>query len=1019
MAERSDPDPRGFYKNAAIGLCCFGVDLRFLDVNDWLAGVSGLSVADHMGKTAADVWPEIAPGVEGALRQVIATGEPVLDRRFTLENSTHYPNAKTTYKHNYAPVRAADGSIAGVSAVIEDITDRSHPAAGRGQQETWMQTFLEQTTDWLWEMDENQKYTYLSDKYYQLTGDAADAVIGKTSVELGRIYESQEAFAEVDQAMANQQPFWDVVSWRKVQGGRDWWTQSSGTPVFDGQGRFCGYRGISRDITESKQREDELRATTNLLHTILENMPAGISYRGSDGKIVFMNSYAADRLGSKPEDFIGKTLLEVLGSERKAITEEQAYRVIASGQPIRNYTYHSKLQPEHEFLSNSIPVHDDDGQLIGVISIAQDITEIRKTESDLERLSKVLENIPDVVTIFGPDDRIIYANRSLFPEMGDDDIKSSIGTPYAEVIQNIVDEGLVLDAIGREEAWLEERLASHRESRGPHKMHLQNGATFLMYRHRLDDGSTFTIGHDITDAEAALDALHESETRYQDLVEGSLQGIVVHRDLVPLYANDAIAEMFGYDNPEDFLQAGSIGSFADADDARRVESRATQRSAGEEISKLAEFRGIRKDGEQIWFMTSGRTIQWQGEAAIQATVIDITEIKKLESQLLQAQKMEAIGHLTGGIAHDFNNLLGIMKGNLELLQRRVPMNDQSTDYLGEALDAVERAAALTHRLLAFASRQPLQPRPSDIAGIIGGMEDLLRRTISENIALEVVLDSDTGSVLIDPQQLENAILNLVLNARDSMTSGGRLYLKTSVEVIDGAEGQLESPIEAGTYRVISVSDSGSGMSEADLQQAFDPFFTTKPFGVGSGLGLSMVHGFVKQSGGYVRMESQLGVGTIVRLYLPLAAPLGTPPADAEELPAHTTPAQDAQIGRGRTVLVVEDDADLRHVAIEVLEDLGFTVLEAGDGEAAAAILESQADLDLLFTDLVLPGSIGGLELVDLAQVKYTDAMILMCSGYAQGTIETDRMDETGLDFISKPYGINELALAVERVLLNG
>jgi CheY-like chemotaxis protein len=394
-------------------------------------------------------------------------------------------------------------------------------------------------------------------------------------------------------------------------------------------------------------------------------------------------------------------------------------------------------------------------------------------------------------------------------------------------------------------------------------------------------------------------------------------------------------------------------------------------------------------------------------------------MKQLEGQLRQAQKMEAIGHLTGGIAHDFNNLLGIMKGNLELLRRHAPLDERGTNYLAEGLDAVARAAALTHRLLAFASRQPLQPRPSDIGDIIGGMEDLLRRTISENIDLEIILDTSAGSVLIDPRQLENAVLNLALNARDAMLKGGRLRIETSVGILDGTGLNLDANTGSGPCQVISVSDTGTGMPDELLQQAFDPFFTTKPFGRGSGLGLSMVHGFVRQSGGQVTMESRIGAGTVVRLYLPLILPLARTVAVAGMSIEDISPMRDGQIGQGRTVLIVEDDTELRNVAVEVMTDLDFIVLQAGDAEAARAVFESGVSVDLLFADVVLPGPINGLELVDLAREKNSGVMVLLCSGYAWETFETDKGDESGIDFISKPYGINELALAVEQVLVDG
>ena len=295
-----------------------------------------------------------------------------------------------------------------------------------------------------------------------------------------------------------------------------------------------------------------------------------------------------------------------------------------------------------------------------------------------------------------------------------------------------------------------------------------------------------------------------------------------------------------------------------ADLARKAVERGAVKGSIENVEQWVEQRLAQQESGQglleqelvdgRWLLCNVRKLAGGFTASIRT---DITELKQAADDLRQAQKMEAIGHLTGGIAHDFNNMLGITKGNLELLRRRFLLNDQDTNYLDESLDAVNRAAALTHRLLAFSRQQPLQPQPSDVGGIIRGMEDLLRRTISENIDLRVLLDPVDGAVLIDPRQFENGPLNLVLNARDAMPAGGKISIQSEIQAIRRDHFDLGNPAVSGSYLCISITDTGVGMSEADIQQAFDPFFTTKPFGRGSGLGLSMVHGFVNQSGGHV------------------------------------------------------------------------------------------------------------------------------------------------------------------------
>jgi signal transduction histidine kinase len=394
---------------------------------------------------------------------------------------------------------------------------------------------------------------------------------------------------------------------------------------------------------------------------------------------------------------------------------------------------------------------------------------------------------------------------------------------------------------------------------------------------------------------------------------------------------------------------------------------------------------------------------------------EVAERMKAEEALRQAQKMEAIGQLTGGIAHDFNNLLTIIVGNAELLQRRLP---EGFERLHRAADqtvqAAQRAATLTQRLLAFSRRQPLDPKPVDANKLVAGMSDLLRRTLGETVMLETVLGGGLWRTQADPNQLENAILNLAVNARDAMPDGGRLTIETANARLDDAYVEaLAEPVAAGQYVLVAVSDTGTGMDQATMEKVFEPFFTTKEVGKGTGLGLSQVYGFVRQSNGHVRIYSELGEGTTIKIYLPRL--IGSD-KDAAELSAKS-PA--VVRGAGETILVVEDEPDLRAYTTEALCDLGYRVLEAADGREALEIVHKHPEIQLLFTDVVLRGGMNGRAIADEVARRRPGLPVLFTTGYTSNAIVHHGRLDPGMHLIGKPFTYAELAAKVRRMLDEG
>jgi nitrogen-specific signal transduction histidine kinase len=389
---------------------------------------------------------------------------------------------------------------------------------------------------------------------------------------------------------------------------------------------------------------------------------------------------------------------------------------------------------------------------------------------------------------------------------------------------------------------------------------------------------------------------------------------------------------------------------------------------------------------------------------------DITERRLLEEQLRQSQKMEAIGQLTGGIAHDFNNMLAIVMGSLDMARRRLATGTSEglQKWIDNAAEGATRAATLTSRLLSYSRRQPLDPRVLDVNALVSGMSQLLRQTIAETVEIETVLAAGLWKVFADPGQVENCLVNLAVNARDAMPEGGRITIETRNADLDDRYASLQSDVRPGQYTMVSVTDTGSGMSPDVIERAFEPFFSTKAPGKGTGLGLSQIFGFVKQSNGHVAIYSEVGHGTTVRLYLPRHAGAAAAAPVAPGLAA-TPPAS------GELILVVEDEPAVRRVSVQALQELGYRTLSAEDPAHALKLLADDGGIALLFTDVVMPGMTGR-QLADQARLTRPDLKVLYTTGYSRNAIVHNGVLDTGAFFLPKPFTVDELGAKVSQVL---
>lgn len=421
--------------------------------------------------------------------------------------------------------------------------------------------------------------------------------------------------------------------------------------------------------------------------------------------------------------------------------------------------------------------------------------------------------------------------------------------------------------------------------------------------------------------------------------------------------------------------------------------------------------GQKKDGTQFPMELAIGEARAAGRRIFTGFIRDLTSRHRIEEELRQAHKMEAVGQLTGGIAHDFNNLLTVVSGNLEMIERRLT-DDRSRALLREAQSAAEDGAKLTAQLLAFGRKQPLNAKLADVGQLVSQFVPLLRRALGETVELRTIVSGSPVTALVDASQLQNALLNLTLNARDAMPRGGRLTVEISAAKLDSDYASMYPEVRTGSYVLISVTDTGSGMSAEVRQHAFEPFFTTKGVGAGTGLGLSMVYGFTKQSGGHVQLYSEVGQGTSVRLFLPAAsmAPVEAPRA-ASDAPAPPP----ALPGGSETILVVEDDARVRRVAVARLEDTGYRVLEAENAAQALERLAADPQIALLFTDIVMPGGMSGDELARAARRLRPGLKIILTSGFAEPSVAVRELAAEA-SWLKKPYSALELAVRIRELL---
>jgi hypothetical protein len=752
---------------------------------------------------------------------------------------------------------------------------------------------------------------------------------------------------------------------------------------------------------------------------------------GDDGIMIYNDAYSVFAGGRHP-GLLGSKVRE--GWPEVAAFNDNVMRVGLAGGTLaykdQELTLHRTGGPEQVWMDlDYSPVMDERGRPGGVIAIVVETTErvlAERRQADATALQRrQFEQAPGFIIIMvGPRHVVEFVNDTHRRVFGSGDW---IGRTIRAAFPSIAGQGFfeLLDEVYATGQTYQAENAEVRYRRTPDGPVEVRHFTFNYAPTTDQDGAVigvFCDGFDVTEMHQAQAALQESEARLRAL-NAELERRVIERtqargrtwqvspDLLGAVnargyfetSNPAWESVLGWSEAE--VAGMSIFELLHPDDVERSRAGFARTLQGQPAIRFPN-RYRCKDGSYRW-------ISWVGvpeDGLIYCSGRDITEEKAAEEELLraqealrQSQKMEAVGQLTGGIAHDFNNLLAGISGSLEVLEKR--LREGRTDvarHIEAARGAARRAAALTQRLLAFSRRQTLDPRPLDANKLIAGMEELIRRTVGPDVAVEVVGAGGLWMTRVDPSQLENSLLNLCINARDAMAPrGGRLTIETANKWLDEREARSRD-IPPGQYISLCVTDTGTGMAPEVIARAFDPFFTTKPLGQGTGLGLSMIYGFVRQSGGQIRIYSEPGKGTTMCLYLPRH----TGPME-EEIAAPRFERVDR--GDGETILVVDDEATIRMLIVDALEESGFVTLAADDGAGALRLLQSDARIDLLITDVGLPGGMNGRQVADAALAMRPGLKVLFITGYAENAVVGNGHLQPGMAVVTKPFVVAELA----------
>jgi PAS domain S-box-containing protein len=764
-----------------------------------------------------------------------------------------------------------------------------------------------------------------------------------------------------------------------------------------------------REHRRTGAARDRLAERERLFSAAVESSHDAIITESLDGRITGWNPAAERLFGFTAAEAVGQDIDLIVPSERRSEMRDILSK-IGRGEPVEDHET-ARLRRDGSQVQVSIsisPIREPSGAIIGVSKIVRDITEVKKTREalnqEIEERRRIFETSQDLILVTDSQGVLVQvspSSRAILGYAPEEMIGfNSIKFIFSDDLNNARDE---LRAARRRQR------TRNFDTRFIHK----NGRIVtLSWMGAWSEPVRryFFIGRDTTESRQAQQTLRESEQLARGIIDTALDAFIqMTEDGTISDWNPQAENIFGWSRSE------ALGRRLDEliipepqRDAHNAGLQRFLRTGHRKIlGRRLEIEALRRDGKEIKVELSITGLRRRDGVVFNGFARDLTDRITAQDRIRQAEKMEALGQLTGGIAHDFNNILTVVTGTIEILADAVRSEPQLATITRMIDEAASRGSELTQHLLAFARKQPLQPREVDINTLVIDTAKLLRPTLGEQIEIESVLADESCFATVDPNQLTTAILNLALNARDAMPNGGKLVLETGWANLDESYASANSDVAPGRYALIAVSDTGAGIPAPMLDKVFDPFFTSKGPGKGTGLGLSMVYGFVKQSAGHIKIYSEEGHGTTIRMYLPPA--VATSRADR-------TVAPPAAAGGNETILVVEDDRLVRSYVLTQLRSLGYATLDAANAAEALAIVQAGNQFDLLFTDVIMPGGINGRQLADELQKIKPGLKVLFTSGYTENAIIHHGRLDSGVLLLAKPYRKSEMAVMVRTAL---
>lgn len=1118
--------------NLPTGVAVLDHERKFVFANKKLEDWYQQSFDKLAGRTVATIL-----GADTAARLHGPTNRALAGHLTTVTERVLYPDGhQRDVEISFVPFPGQTGAPGRCIVVSHDVTEYIRASNELRRSEQRFARYADASADWFWEMDSELRFTYVSPSIERLHDLSREDLIGKTREAVAAPDLSHAAWAEHMAALKSRKPFRDFVYSRKGANGVLSWVSISGVPSFSDDGRFIGYCGTGRVVTEIVETQEAIKRGRDQLQLIADNIPAIVSVLDVERRFSFVNKAVEPRFGLPTSEIIGKTFAEVAGEERDEFLRPFHDRVLAGETIVRTDRNVSYAGADRAFQISYVPQRDEDGKVTQFVVLALDVTDHVRTASELraseqrltdfaeasvdwfwetdiedrftflsepargvtginprdvlgrrredllaadfdrsvwdahtknlaarlpfrdftflrtvesgdsrwisvsgvpvfspeqefigyrgtardvtgsieaqrkvtrsrDELRLIADNLPALVAVMDKDLRVVFANKTA---------SDWYARPIADIIGKTVPEAVGEAASAIVEPW-HARVLSGETTTFTETIEYPDGKTrevLLSYvpQHDEDGGVShfIALGHDVTNEKQAQERLRVSEARLQQAAQLTKIGYYVWDSTEDrcLYCSEQHARTHGLtvreyqdratalDGKLSLLYPGDREAYRKAiGDVRRgialdIEYRI--------ITPADDVRYVREIVEPVF-----------GELQMVVREIgasqDVTEMRLAELHSNQAQKMQALGQLTGEIAHDFNNLMTPVLLNLELIAEMAPDRDGLRQIVADTISPVRRGAELTRQLLAFGRSQTLSPIPTDVNALILGMTRMLRRTIGDRVTITTELGPTVPLAHIDPGQLENTILNLVLNARDAIGAKGNINIATMVSKITGSK-KIELP--PGEYVTIRISDNGSGMPEHVQRRAFEPFFSTKDTGKGTGLGLSMVYGFANQSGGSVDLMSAEGNGTLVTLRLPAATGMA----------ATQMPQGDIVQGDGQYILLVEDNDAVRDTTARALTRMGYHIVEARNGMEAQDLISSSTPLDLVFSDISLPGEISGIDIAILAKEIRPGVRVLLTTGYASNKL-VDSALPPEVPVMMKPYDLATLANRIRDILI--